>query len=667
MEPLDSDHSVFYHILKASSCKVKSSARNCDVKAFFSSSVPTIDENNYPLPQSTFLINTQANLNRNITQANEINITSSTADVRAQPQMMRVITGEGCCSSCLQLLDIIRTEQQKLHTNGSRFVPRVEQDRMTVYHRDPNPPLYLISNVTGGTVLHALLQSYHCHCPQLLRAFLMDGNEYLTTQQPGNVDNDNNDTGSHQLNMMLLHRDRYKEFPIHLAVSVLSSCASTTVSITLLQLLLHQTLMAQQNNISLYYSTINCDTCERHRGVEIHYHNNQACKYLPPHILSFNEDGRSILDILFHVYISVRDGTSSNAVRTDYDRRGLLQKQMVDQIVRSQSSGHFVIHFIQTVTIIIRAAYIELQLLQQHCRPWQCSKVSNEISHQIQDFRPIDEDIANLPSTKKEDDEDKYILHFASAFCRPKSGSIAFGASARFGRPSFHQFFKFMHLDESILTILLHCWGVDAIRLVHPMTGQVPLHYAVRSYCSFFCTDHRRMNTPKDMELCQIRLHGDKHCHEWVQTLLRIAPETCMVKDRYGYTPLHYAIFQNAYDCDCCDGDEPGTSYADARSCLIETLIQACPPSIDVPCPLYVDRCTVDGHFCSLPRMLMWSDDERKGMDATTTDSIYNFEVFQLAAMMHPRSLQGSCTILSFIYTTLRMSPSRLFVGGIKL
>jgi hypothetical protein len=649
MDDIFYGHSVFYHISKASDCKFWSTNHNDDdAVTAFTRSTSILGENDdaphLPLP------NTTSNWYTNTTQNNHMNG-----------------TGTGCCSGCLQLLHIIRTEQHKLCSKYSRNDSKnnITGRSATSDESKCSPPI-AISNVTGGTILHALLQTSHTHCPQLIYTFLMDA---LTKSLPGSICHENID--SHHFRWMLLHRDRNEDLPIHFAASMLRS-ASDTLSIPLLQFLLHQTLMAQRLRISLCSSSNLCGT----------YHplctTYLSCNYLPPYILSLNRHGISMLDIVWQIYLSRRSDIKNKQGRPNYDyRRALgydrnrgIEDQVVDQIVRRDNSSHDVIHnhFIQKVTIIIRAAYIELLLVQQYCN------VSTESSYPIRDRRSLD-DITNQFSTEK--DDDKYILHYASALCGPKSGSISydghqprsFGVTAssdtRFSLPPSSRKIQFMRVKNSILMLLLHRWGTHTIRSVHPITGQLPLHYAVKSYCSRFLAKSCRLEF----------LYGSMYCWqvrdslEWIRTLLRIYPAACKVKDRHGYIPLHYAILQTVHDCDCHSDDGmiercPFIGMPSVRSLLVNALIQAYPPSIDISCRMHIDRCTDDRHSDRLPQVHVWSNGAIR--DDATTACLYDFEVFQLAAMICTPSCNGdSCSTLSLIYTILRMSPARLFVGDV--
>ena len=498
-EPMDhifSGHSIFYYISKASSCN------------FWNTAI--------------------RNTGSDVTAVNG----RGSDDTLQQPYEY-----SGCCLSCLQLIGIIRTEQQKLNSNDSR-------DRNNA-NTIPNVPVYTppdaISNITGGTVLHALLQSYRSHCPQLVYTFLMDGNEYLTKPAIGA-------TIGNGLRTMLLHRDRNEDLPIHIAAYMISN-TSATISISLFQLLLHQTLLAQQQSISLFRNTFECQ-----RRVGIYSRTFPtcstvlSCNYLPPYILSPNRKMESILDIALLQYIRTHNGASNNVFQTNFVNRGSVEhklyREMLQQVVKQFLScdnnklDMIHNHLMQWITIIIRAAFSEFLLIQQYCRQWQSSNDSTRNnSYRIRDRRPLDDIVKQLFSSVQ--DDDTYILHYASALCGPISGSFN------------SRKIQFMQVENSILELLLHRWGTDTIRSVHPITGQVPLHYAVQSYCSLLSTDHQGVKTQRNTNSCRLEFeYGSTYpCKigfslEWIRTLLRIYPEACMVQDHYGSTPLHYAILQ---------------------------------------------------------------------------------------------------------------------------
>ena len=519
----------------------------------------------------------------------------------------------------------------------------------------------------------------------------------------------------HHQSLMLLHRDRRGKLPIHLAVSILHG-SSHTLSNHLFQLLLRRTLIAQQQCLSLQYSVnlLNASKPQIHHSIPSESRgilrfcfpiclSNWSCDYLPPHILSRDIYGRTILDTMLRQYIVTdqskgdhdfhnRHHDSRLKVLFDSERYRTIARQVVDQTIRSGEIDSSKIHrqFMQRISMLIIAAYRELLVLQYYYRNRNNKNISNETASR----RPHDGvkntccHIAN--QTLMEMEDDKYILHYASALSGPNNiiamhqydhcrtrcaiSTTRCAISTTLPNTSYttsptSRKVKLMQVERSILDLLLHCWGEEVLRLPHPSTGQVPLHYAVQSHSSILYTDHQHIFQRSNAKSIVDESTFDSNVDDWLQwvrTLLRIYPEACIVKDRYGYIPLHYAILQTGRDCNCrSDGatDERCRALSLSRFRLIHALISAYPPSIDIACRIKLEHCASDRHWNSSPHQLRMCTypDYVWGDEGATPDSQCTLEIFQIAALIyHPPYNDNFDMLLTIIYTLLRMSPSRL-------
>jgi hypothetical protein len=622
------------------------------------------------------------------------------------------------CSSNLSLWNLQRNQMQLEYSN--QRVMKVEP---------------IVSNITGGAMLHTLIQNFGKQNPALIFNFIQDQIDKHDSDMRIQTANDTN------IHLLLLQRDRFGNLPIHVASSV-------GAPIWLIQYVLQQTLLAQGTIVPSPIQPKN------HTNEQPPYPTDSVVP-IAPYILSTNNNGHSMIDIEFIRYMEA-DHRNTAAVGLCYTPTRpssntmyhTLLREAVDQITQPGTSlrrddegslsfdasnidtiqrrdAHAVIDgsfgrgsdrcfvdtFINRIKYIICAAYEELQyILQFNTNGQSIQQQYGNVHAHIAAASQCHIDIRPEETKRHHQDpipcgtsavllNNPHIIGYASALSGPIQiiNRSEHDNKSKDSRPVTTST-SLLLVSRPILDWLLWEYKKNhRYNLPHPETGQVPLHYAVRSNLVVVINQSEYPNSNNRSN--HSRMYHDcpgpniEAWKDWIRTLIAIDPTACSKKDTWGRIPVHYAILSCSQkynhcsycnDASCCctsnnhhsaSRDEDGTksdegildqvTLADRhRNQIIDHLIHADPSSIEIPCPLLF-RARIP--FQKDPNESRPPLRNCSGQQQPTQSEIPSYhhdnkyccslDVYQLAAMMYP------IISLDTIYNILRMCPSRCCSG----